>query len=539
LVSPVFDWQRRAYGEADFFKVNIGNMLAENPDVVVGSDEYLSMVAEASRQATAEANGGEARDRAQAYFGIPVDYGADGQVLLHYGGLVSELDRLSEAGVVGSAQRDQLKDLWGRIESGEASREERTLFGQVASSLLFDGLPDDQRDIVIALHPELAVNMVSTVRAVPNNDGTFDAPEGVVRPDGRLDTTSPLLQGQKGADLRRQGFEEGWLEPRPDHEVAADVFFIYQRARWNTLKALWEASTGRPYSDGMTKQLERTVFTFPPEAAATFDRLGVAVPTQMTGAEFRETLGAAYAQRSEAQKAAESANNSGPDANPFWTKIQTTPDYQPLWQEVEAVRDRLDDRDIGIASMWEWPEATKAALRDRIAATVATDPAMLRDYNKFLRPALGPLDWEPPQPPPVSELEKAIETEARFVSVEDGDTIRLATANGDVRVRIIGLNAPEQGQVGYSDAWDRLNDIIEGAGTVTVGRYRSDLFPTVQNVDVGEQRIFGWLYVDGVPLYDPAVFTATNQTGAETGGNVTDLAARLAAERQRMAGSGG
>lgn len=537
--GPIVDWQRRPYGQSDFFKHNLGNILAENPDVIVGSQEYLDLVGQASDQATSDANREEGVDRLKAYFGMSVDFGSDGQYLQHYGGLVDEVDRLAEAGVVGEAQRDQLKELWGRIESGDASPDIRSLFGDVASNVLFS-LPDDQRDIVVALHPELAVNMVSTVRAVTDPvSGEFLAPEGLVLPDGRLDMSDPRMQGGRAAETRQLGFQEGWLEPRPDHDVAADVFSVYQSARWNTLRNLWEASTGRSYSDGMTRDLERAVFTFPPEALATLDRLGVSVPQRATGAEFREAISATYSLVEGARKAAESAGNTSVDANAFWDQLRSSPDYQPLMQEVDAVRNRLDDSDIGITSIWDWPDETKEVLRQRIAAVVATDPSLLADYNRYMRRALGPLDWEPPQPPPVDELEKAIEVPARFVSVEDGDTVRLVTLDGDIRVRVIGINAPEQGQVGYSDAWDQLAAVLDQAETVTVGQYRPDLFPTVQRVDADEQRIFGWLYVDGVPLYDPAVFTATNPTGAETGGDVTDLVARLAEERQRMAANRG
>jgi hypothetical protein len=124
-----------------------------------------------------------------------------------------------------------------------------------------------------------------------------------------------------------------------------------------------------------------------------------------------------------------------------------------------------------------------------------------------------------------------------LVSVEDGDTLRVVTAGeGEVRVRVIGLNAPEQGQAGYAEAFDELARVIADAREITLGIFEPETFPLVQETEPDTFRVFAWLYVDGVPLYNPSVFTATNPTGADVGGTVQDLAALLAAERERRGG---
>ena len=48
------------------------------------------------------------------------------------------------------------------------------------------------------------------------------------------------------------------------------------------------------------------------------------------------------------------------------------------------------------------------------------------------------------------------------VSIVDGDTIDVASDNAHERVRIVGMDTPERGQCGYSEASQALADLIAG-----------------------------------------------------------------------------
>ena len=96
-----------------------------------------------------------------------------------------------------------------------------------------------------------------------------------------------------------------------------------------------------------------------------------------------------------------------------------------------------------------------------------------------------------------------------------------------MRVRLIGINAPEVTQSGYAEAREQLARVIAGATEVTFGIYKPELFGMIQQSAPGERRLLAWLYVDGVPLYDASVFTSDNPRGAGSGGNVVNLEAIL------------
>ena len=47
-------------------------------------------------------------------------------------------------------------------------------------------------------------------------------------------------------------------------------------------------------------------------------------------------------------------------------------------------------------------------------------------------------------------------------------------------------------------------------------------FNEQDGVIVHRDRFFGWVYVDGVVLFDPTLFTATNTRGIQTGGDIPE-----------------
>lgn len=82
----------------------------------------------------------------------------------------------------------------------------------------------------------------------------------------------------------------------------------------------------------------------------------------------------------------------------------------------------------------------------------------------------------------------------RVVSVEDGDTLRVQRGQGDVRIRMFGIDAPEQGQPFGNEARDLLRGLLLNR-TVTVSTKDVDqygrLVATLQldEQDIGEQLL--------------------------------------------------
>ncbi len=150
------------------------------------------------------------------------------------------------------------------------------------------------------------------------------------------------------------------------------------------------------------------------------------------------------------------------------------------------------------------------------------------------------MDYEPPVPPPLSQIALKNTTTGANIDITDGDTITIMGDDGDVIWRLIGLNAPESTEPGFDEARDALADIIDNADEVTVAVFNQELFGTKQRqyttdggAIVHRDRYFGWLYIDGIPLFDPLQFSPTNIRGAATGGEIHDYAALLEAERQK------
>jgi endonuclease YncB( thermonuclease family) len=79
-------------------------------------------------------------------------------------------------------------------------------------------------------------------------------------------------------------------------------------------------------------------------------------------------------------------------------------------------------------------------------------------------------------------------------SVEDGDTFTLKSG---VKVRLIGINSPDRGQKGYSEATKELTDEISGKKVyLEYDRYQDDKFG----------RVLAWVWIDceSTPKFLPA-----------------------------------
>lgn len=109
--------------------------------------------------------------------------------------------------------------------------------------------------------------------------------------------------------------------------------------------------------------------------------------------------------------------------------------------------------------------------------------------------------------PPI-DLAVSIEaTEVEVVRVVDGDTIDVRLDAGDERVRLIGINANEQGECGYDQAKERLAELVEGRSVVLFAEQtdrdrngRLLRYVEVAGVDVGAQLVAeGWVLARSFP----------------------------------------
>ena len=151
--------------------------------------------------------------------------------------------------------------------------------------------------------------------------------------------------------------------------------------------------------------------------------------------------------------------------------------------------------------------------------------------GSYLSRWFGDLGDPVPEPPPLSTFADDDRSDIPFdrIDVIDGDTFSFMGDEGDIPFRIVGLAAPESTQPGFNEAREALERIFSEADQVSLVTWRPDMFGRTQRffneqdgVIVHRDRFFGWVYVDGVVLFDPTLFTATNTRGIQTGGDIPE-----------------
>ncbi len=151
--------------------------------------------------------------------------------------------------------------------------------------------------------------------------------------------------------------------------------------------------------------------------------------------------------------------------------------------------------------------------------------------GSYLQRWFGELGDPVPDPPPLSTFADEDRADIPFdrIDVIDGDTITFMGDDADVPFRIIGLASPESTQPGFTEARDALQRIFAEADQISIVTWKRDMFGRTQRffneqdgVIVHRDRLFAWVYVDGVVLMDPTLFTPTNVRGIQTGGAVPE-----------------
>jgi len=180
----------------------------------------------------------------------------------------------------------------------------------------------------------------------------------------------------------------------------------------------------------------------------------------------------------------------------------------------------------------DWPPEYRAWYQEQFGSLVARGLITPDDYNTVFSGKWGPYAWEPDLPGNYDtladeDLRLTYSVTPDDVTVIDGDTLDVQTAEGTVRFRLIGVNAPDDPMPGWEDANSDLYDLIknEGYDDIRLVVWRPEFYGTTAGTDyqTGQPRVKVWLYVNGVPIYNPSAFTFRNPTGRGTGNIYTPL----------------
>lgn len=419
------------------------------------------------------------------------------------------------------------------------------------------------------MHPEVATNLVSQYEVIP------ERVPAEYRKYVDTSTSRIVARGELGREIRREGREAGWLALRDLNEVGLERAETAQRAASNWLKWLWEddeVGSGLKWSQGTRHQLEQS-WALPPDVVdfikPRFANLGIDVPPQWEKADgsWAMRFGAWKDLLREKREFLEPSFRSSPAiTNKFEMLGETGHSFDPTTAlrflgpgfAAQDVRDyagmglikdmedaiNVGSREYGWASPSQWEdlpgysaEEERESFRHRFQAAVTLNPELTEQdyiaagYDRYF----GDLNWTPPTP---SITDRAVSGPPADFNVIDGDTLQVSTEDGVLAFRILGINAPEQGQTGYGESSVAFQDLINGAEEVTVSAWRPELFGETQafkttndGIVVDRNRVFVWLFIDGKPVYDPAAFTALNPRGVGIGGEVPDYQGMLNANR--------
>lgn len=538
------------FATVDFQTALAADLLKENVwDLVPGSAEWDAAIRDIAIQGAVEANrqewGQDFVDRVWPLAGLS----GESRALRAFGGLFDEerFGAMAQAGLFQA--NDLLEDeegvpriraAWARYEAGTATPEEMDWLEDRLHTVYFDAgrvevLPGfSYLDYLNLTNPELAVNLInksedSGIPVRTEEHAEFKA-RYVNALTGRIQNVPP---GEEGKELIAEARDKGWLVSRPVEEWAQDASEAVYKSGQRAVRGVWESVSHRTWQQGLKKSIEEKRFRLGGREALILEKAGLDVEagTEYSYGEFHELLDTFDERFDVAQPVLADSLERG--AVHGQLSLHNDAFGVGLLEDL-AEADREFSK-LGIESVEDWPEASKAEVRRLFSEAVTLGYTTETDYAQEIEPLFGPLNYEPPVPPPVEDLETGINItgdELGDLAVIDGDTVSLLLEDGDTRIRFIGINAPEPTQPGYAEARSNLQEVIEGASEVTIGIYKPELFGLTQLSAPGERRLLAWLYIDGHPLFDASVFTASNPRGAGVGGNVVDLPALLEAGRR-------
>jgi len=479
-------------------------------------------------------------DAADREFRILVSYAPlfEGDLwnFLDANGVLSTSDKFEVDGLV------EIKTIYEKFQEGEATEKDKLFLREAlrriyqASGRKFIGVPEagfTMQDFLNISAPGLTANLVakslcSGVRVTPGSDHEAFHTSHCNSQTQRL---QEIPDGSTGGDLLRDARNRGWVTTR---RVDGDVGYgqdaheaVFKSAR-DAVGAAWWFVTGRTWAQGSKGSVDRRDYVIPAFVSEILEltKLELEAGTTMTGEEFHNIL---FDHRKTL------SIPRGPERlliteGPIVAELSRTSTGRKLIQDVELIFDSLDER--GISTFDDWPETNKKFVRDWARILVVNQDLNQGDYDRWWKPLFGAIDYDELELPTLDDVKKGEGTGLQITpeqvtdgsfEVVDGDTVSILMADGPMRVRLIGINAPEQTDVGWSEATQNLLDLIQGADDIAIVFYKIETFGLSQTTRPDEIRLKGFLYVNGIPIYDPALFTASNPTGAGTGGEVLDL----------------
>lgn len=528
----------------DQLTIGWGDFLAENafdPGAGVFVDGaaggYADIVEQINEQATRAAYSRNGMESIRKNMGLPSYLGEEALYAKYYLPIDGKLDEWVAAGYVSEGQADSFRIAMGIVGDELAAEEgvestidvrNRNEFADVATDILFEQIPQSELDRFMVMNPGLAVNMTSWVEVV-----TDEVPD-----EWAKYVSGGKIKGADGdtrRDMYRSGFNDGWIVARPTDEWVNDIHMSLRRSARNTLKAMYEENLGVAWTTRKESTMNQTITLNSEqwgEWQPFFDQLHMDVPDEWVNGDGTYTMKVGEIKEWFKQERDRFSVSFNLDAGykPILSATDTGLELMEWHEAATSAASEMDvDYPIEIPGMEDALEQTRAKFR----AEVATNPDFSEgDYARWFEDSYGPLNYTDPEPPEVPDLETSFSgPPSRFV-VTDGDTIEYKGSDGvSVPFRLVGINAPEKYQEGGAQATLRLQRLLDQAETVTVGMFDKErygetqtFFTTVDGKPEKRERVFGWLYVDGVPVWFPELFGPENPRGAPlgVGGEVPD-----------------
>lgn len=524
-------------------------------ELVPGSDDWNRAVVEAAVKASVEANREEwSRDWRDRVFPL-ADESGEYRALDAFEYVMTDDQAFDAMATLGMFDTNDLlvddesglprvRAIWEKRKRGEATADDlEWLQDRLVSAYFAAGdvemLPGFSfLDWLNIASPGITVNLInksedSGIPVRSEEHAEFKA-RYINSLTGRLQN---VPAGEEGRELITDARRRGWLVSRRTEDWVLDAGHAAYRSRQRAIRGVWEWVSHRTWAAGTKKSIEDKEFTLGAREAMVLTQAGF--PAE---AGQRWTYGEFYEELHDFDKQLRVGTPTFLDTMSRGVVFGALNRHDDMLGA--GLIDMLDDadkfyRDQGIESIEDWPEEAKAEVRRHFSAAVDLGYISEKDYAQEMEGFFGPLNWEPPVPPKVEDLKTGIRVsgdQLADLDVVDGDTVAVWTADGPMRVRLIGINAPEVTQEGYAEAREQLARILEDADEVVFGVWKPELFGMSQLSAPGARRLLAWLYVDGVPVYDPSVFSASNPRGAGVGGRVVDLVALRDAEIERQRG---
>ena len=541
----------------DFTVAAVAEDLKENAWGSIGDEEWLQRSAGITLDAAIAANrndlGQDFNDRLNPLAERDYEYRA----LSAYGGMLDD-DMFTILNTYSILGPDDLFDIDGtprvqavyeKWKAGEATREDRVYLADALVGIFFEAgrtpiaewIPNlSVMDLLIINNPEIAVNLVSKSQCSGVPIRTTEHRQfhnAHCSASGRL---QEIPEGPDGTETVSNARARGWIIYRQsdgDNGWHRDAQEAAHASARKGIDGVWFYVTGKEWRGKVAKNIAGQRVTVDAWMQGLLEPTGLdlGVGSSMTVQELHDALG----NHRDRYKTEAGAAANLLDRGPVKQQMERHPFGQVMLDNLKQGDDAW--REEGVDTFEDWSEEAKQDIRGDFGIAIDLGILTLGDYQRHVQPFFGELNYQPPVPPKLAapeakDLARISITPEQIsdhtIDVLDGDTLSLTTADGILRVRIVGINSPEATQEGYAEATSNLQGILAFAKTVDLVMFHPELFGVSQLTAPGEERLLLWLYIDGVPIYDPTVFGSDNPTGAGVGGEVTDLAAILKAGTQ-------